>query len=77
MHSYMEYGSTRKADLVAMPDSGGPERIVASGLMGGRPHFGPERDSLYLNFSDGLYRVKLDGSDRKRAERHRARLVFL
>ena len=66
MHSYMEYGSTRKADLVAMPDSGGPERIVASGLMGGRPHFGPERDSLYLNFSDGLYRAKLDGSDRKR-----------
>lgn len=66
MHSYMEYGSTRRADLVALPAGGGPERIVASGSMGGRPHFGPEGDSVYLNFSDGLYRVKLDGSARRR-----------
>ena len=66
MHSYMEYGAQRRADLVALPVGGGAERIVASGSMGGRPHFGPERDSVYLNFSDGLYRVKLDGSGKTR-----------
>ena len=30
--------------------------------MGGRPHFGPDRDSVYVHFSDGLNRVRLDGS---------------
>jgi Tol biopolymer transport system component len=66
MRSYMEYGSTRKADLVSLPVGGGEEHLVTSGSIGGRPHFGPERDSVYLNFSDGLYRVRLDGSARTR-----------
>jgi Tol biopolymer transport system component len=66
MHSYMEYGAQRRADLVAMPAQGGPARTIVSGNIGGRPHFGPERDSVYLNFADGLYRVKLDGSAKTR-----------
>ena len=66
MHSYMEYGAHRRADLVALPSAGGEGRVVASGSMGGRPHFGPERDSVYLHFSDGLNRVRLDGSGRKK-----------
>ena len=66
MHSYMEYGAHRRADLVALPATGGEGRILASGSMGGRPHFGPERDSVYVHFSDGLNRVKLDGSGRKK-----------
>ena len=66
MHSYMEYGAQRRADLVALPLKGDAERIVASGNIGGRPHFGPQRDSVYLNYPDGLYRVKLDGSSKTR-----------
>ncbi|HEY1144157.1 MAG TPA: amidohydrolase family protein [Sphingomicrobium sp.] len=66
MHSYMEYGPQRRADLVMLPLGKGAERIVTGGSIGERPHFGPERDSAYLNFSDGLYRVKLDGSGKQR-----------
>jgi Tol biopolymer transport system component len=66
MHSYMEYGPHRRADLVAIPASGGEGRVVASGSMGGRPHFDLDRDSVLVHFSDGLNRVKLDGSGRKR-----------
>ena len=66
MHSYMEYGAQRRADLVLLPLRGGTDRLIASGAMGGRPHFGRERDSVYLQFSDGLNRVALDGSGRTR-----------
>lgn len=66
MHSYMEYGVTRRGELVVLPLVRGAEKVVVTGAMGGRPHFGPERDSVYLNFDDGLNRVKLDGSKREK-----------
>ena len=66
MHSYMEYGAQRQAELVSMPATGGAARIVASGSMGGRPHFTTaDPDSVYVGFDDGLNRVALDGSGRK------------
>ena len=65
MHSYMEYGAHRRADLVALPSSGGEARVIASGSMGGRPHFDPQPDSVLVHFADGLERVKLDGTGRK------------
>jgi hypothetical protein len=36
----MEYGQIRQADLVEFPNRGGSPHLIASGEMGGRPHFG-------------------------------------
>jgi Amidohydrolase family/WD40-like Beta Propeller Repeat len=72
MHGYMEYGALRQCDLVRLPVPGGMSpshafvkpraRIVMHGLMGGTPHFGPERSQVYLSFGDGVHTVALDGS---------------
>jgi Tol biopolymer transport system component/imidazolonepropionase-like amidohydrolase len=65
MHSYMEYGALRDAELVRVPLDGSPERVLASGWMGGKPHFGSARGVAYLPMMDGLNAVRLDGSGRK------------
>lgn len=63
MHSYMEYGPLRDAELAVFPVRGGEARVLAKGRMGGRPHFDGDRSRLYLNFDDGLNRVALaDGT---------------
>ena len=64
MHRYMEYGSLRDADLVTMPAAGGDPRKIASGSMGGTPHFGPDHRQVDVLFDDGLNSVNLDGSGR-------------
>jgi Tol biopolymer transport system component len=64
MHSYMEYGSLRDAELIRIPVAGGPATVVTRGIMGGRPQWTAELDRVYLNFGDGLNAVPLDGSPR-------------
>ena len=65
MHTYMEYGPLRQADLVAIPLHGGPLRVLASSRIGGTPHFSAA-GSVEVLFGDGLHAVRLDGSgDRK------------
>ncbi|MEO7240761.1 MAG: amidohydrolase family protein, partial [Sphingomicrobium sp.] len=66
MGSYMEYGVLRQASLVAIDIRSGAERIVASGMIGGRPQFTQERGAVYLSFADGLNRVALNGAPRER-----------
>ncbi|MBV9527483.1 MAG: PD40 domain-containing protein [Sphingomonas sp.] len=65
MHRYMEYGPLRDAELVLMPASGGEQRVIAQGSMGGTPHFGPDGAEVLMLFDDGLNAVKLDGSGRR------------
>lgn len=65
MHRYMEYGPLRDAELVAVPASGGDQRVIARGSMGGTPHFGPAARDVNMLFDDGLNAVKLDGSGRR------------
>jgi len=66
MHTYMEYGPLRQADLIALPARGGEARVLASGRMGGVPHFGAGRGEVDVVFDDGLDAVKLDGSGRRK-----------
>lgn len=63
MHSYMEFGTTRSAELVAIPRNGGAGRIIAKGQIGGVPHFGPEPGSVFVNFADGVRKVPLAGGE--------------
>jgi len=63
MHSYMEYGSLRQAELVSLPVRGGASTVLTQGNIGGRPQFVGQR--VYLNFDDGLNSLAADGSDRR------------
>jgi Tol biopolymer transport system component len=66
MHSYMEYGPLRQAELVLIPAAGGKARVVTSSIMGGTPHFGGDMARVLLSFGDGVNAVPLDGSPRTR-----------
>lgn len=64
MHRYMEYGPLRDADLLVVPTSGGVSRKIASGSMGGIPHFGPDTSEVEMLFDNGLNAVRLNGDGR-------------
>lgn len=64
MHRYMEYGPLREAELVLIPASGSEARVIAKGIMGGTPHFGPDPTRVALLFDNGLNLVPLDGGSR-------------
>jgi Tol biopolymer transport system component len=66
MHSYMEYGNLRQGELVKLPASGGASEVITQGFLGGQPQFTAEAGCVYLNFADGLNRVALDGSGKRR-----------
>jgi Tol biopolymer transport system component len=65
--SSFEFGTIRPAELVAIPVAGGPERIVARGRLGQRPHFvTAQPGKAYLMDADGLVAVDLQsGAIRK------------
>jgi hypothetical protein len=62
MHTYMEWGPLRQADLVLLPMHGGDARVLASAPIGGTPHFAADRNEVEVLFGDGLHAVRLDGS---------------
>ena len=62
MHSYMEYGATRQAELVSLPAAGGAATMVTKGLLGGKPHFTGAPGLVHVTVGDGLHAVSLDGS---------------
>lgn len=64
MHTYMEYGPLRQADLITFPLQGGPARVLASGSMGGVPHFTGDTATVEVNFGNGLNAVRMDGTGR-------------
>jgi Tol biopolymer transport system component len=66
MHTYMEYGPLRQAELVMLPLGSSRERVLASGHIGGVPQFTTDRTTVAMMFDDGLNAVKLDGSGRRK-----------
>ena len=66
MHSYMEFGTTRDAELVTVSVHTGQSFTIAKGAIGGTPHFGPDRSAVLLNFSDGVYSVPLAGGESRK-----------
>ncbi len=58
LHLYMDYGP-RQAALVALPLAGAAEHVVTSGVMNGKPHFGPDPNSALVQFFDGVAPVDL------------------
>src|SRR5262249_24441109 len=43
MHTYMEWGPLREADLVSIAPHGGDVRVLARASIGGTPHFSADR----------------------------------
>ncbi|TPG21828.1 amidohydrolase [Sphingomonas koreensis] len=57
LDTYMEYGKLRQAELVELPASGGPARVITQGTIGSRPQFAQGR--AYILADDGLDTVDL------------------
>jgi Tol biopolymer transport system component len=64
-HRYMEF-SPFQSDAIVLPATGGPAKVIATGILGNTPQFTHEQGSVYLNYADGLYNVPLDGSPKHR-----------
>ena len=62
-----EWGGSEPAglELVAISTATGEAKSILQARGFGRPHFGPERDRVYVNSRDGLFSVRLDGTDRR------------
>lgn len=65
MHSYMEYGPLRQAELVALPAGGSAATVITRGTMGGTPHFAGEAGEVMLSFSDGTNAVNIETGERR------------
>jgi Tol biopolymer transport system component len=52
-------------DLIGMPATGGDWRVIVPSRGTGKPHFGPEKDRIYLYGPAGLLSVRTDGSDQR------------
>lgn len=63
--TYMEFGQLRAADLVYLPLDGSAPRILASGRIGGTPHFTARTEEVLFNSDKGVEAVALTGGERK------------
>jgi hypothetical protein len=52
-------------DIVRLPSAGGEAVMVVPARGLGKPHFGPEKDRVYVYGNDGLISFRFDGTDRK------------
>ncbi len=64
-HRHMEFAPFQ-ADAIQIPATGGPAKVIATGVMGSIPQFTSDRDKLYLNYRDGLYEVSILTGEKKR-----------
>ena len=63
-----EIGGMRPAELselLLVPAAGGAPTVIGPAEGGRFPHFSREPDRVYLTGRDGLYSLRLDGTDRK------------
>ncbi|MBK8200153.1 MAG: PD40 domain-containing protein [Acidobacteria bacterium] len=63
--TYMEYGQLRDAELVVISLDGAPARVIASGRIGGKPHFGAGETDVLFNTDKGVEAVPFAGGDRR------------
>lgn len=62
--TYMEYGQLREAELILIPLNGSAPRTLASGRIGGRPHFAEDGGSVLINSGKGVEAVSLETGER-------------
>jgi len=52
-------------DIVWLPSDGGDSSVILPARGALHPHFGPEKDRIYVYSDAGLFSVRYDGSDRR------------
>lgn len=63
--TYMEYGQWRPAELVLMPLDGSAPRVLATGRLGGTPHFAGDANEVLINTGEGVEAISIaDGTRR-------------
>lgn len=61
----LEYGKLREAELVLLPVAGGPARRLAEGMIGSRPQFTADGNTVYILAGDGLNAVDMASGARR------------
>jgi len=64
MHTFMDYGLYREAELIRLPLAGGETRVLASGSLGGKPGFSADGSRVFINAPDGVNGLPIEGGDR-------------
>jgi hypothetical protein len=63
---HSEFGGVEiPLELVTLPASGGAQTVITAARGARNPHFAANSDRIYLYDEEGLFSIKLDGSDRR------------
>jgi Tol biopolymer transport system component len=65
VEEFDEFGRQEAMDLVWLSSEGGDANLVLPARGGKNPHFGPEKDRIYLYSDAGLTSMRYDGTDRR------------
>ena len=61
----MEYGKLRDGELITLPVTGGPARVLTKGTIGSRPQFTAQANSVFILAADGLNAVDMTSGARR------------
>ena len=64
VEEFDEFGKQGSMDLIWLPAEGGDASFIVPARGGQHPHFGPEKDRIYLYSEAGLTSLRYDGTDR-------------
>ncbi len=64
VEEFDEFGRQGAMDLIWVPSDGGDASLILPARGGQHPHFGPEKDRVYLYSDAGLTSMRYDGTDR-------------
>jgi Tol biopolymer transport system component len=64
MEEFDEFGRQGAMDLIWLPADGSDANFILPARGGQHPHFGPEKDRIYLYSEAGLTSMRYDGTDR-------------
>lgn len=64
VEEFDEFGKQGSLDLIWLPADGGDATFILPARGGQHPHFGPEKDRIYLYSDSGLTSLRYDGTDR-------------
>jgi Tol biopolymer transport system component/predicted amidohydrolase len=52
-------------ELISLPSNGGAQTVITTAKSARKPHFGGDKNRIFLAGEDGLFSIQLDGSDRR------------